>query len=89
MVAEMDLTDKKTLPSRMVGLVLSITALSVNSGTLSTMLRKVVEVDIISSNHLKLTDVSKSSHPFMDQSPAPGPSALLFCPLIPIVHAYY
>jgi flagellar motor switch protein FliM len=28
--------------------------------TLSTMLRKVVEVDIISSNHLKFADVSKS-----------------------------
>ena len=61
MVAEMDLTDKKTLPSRMVGLeIINNRFVRKFRATLSTMLRKVVEVDIISSNHLSFADVSKS-----------------------------
>ncbi|MEW5800593.1 MAG: flagellar motor switch protein FliM [bacterium] len=61
MVAELDLTDKKTLPSRMVGLeIVNNRFVRKFRATLSTMLRKVVEVDIISTNHLSFADVSKS-----------------------------
>ncbi|MEW6379313.1 MAG: flagellar motor switch protein FliM [bacterium] len=60
-VAEFDLTDKKTLPSKMVGLeIINNRFVRKFRATLSTMLRKVVEVDIISSNHLSFADVSKS-----------------------------
>lgn len=61
MVAELDLTDKKTLPSRMVGLeIINNRFVRKFRATLSTMLRKVVEVDIISNNHMSFADVSKS-----------------------------
>lgn len=61
MVAELDLTDKKTLPSRMAGLeIINNRFVRRFRATLSTMLRKVVEVDIISNNHMSFADVSKS-----------------------------
>ena len=60
-VAELDLTDKKTLPSKMVGLeIVNNRFVRKFRAALSTMLRKVVEVDIISTNHLSFADVSKS-----------------------------
>jgi len=61
MVTEFDLTDKKTLPSKMVGLeIINNRFIRKFRATLSTMLRKVVEVEIISTNHLSFADVSKS-----------------------------
>jgi len=61
MVAELDLTDKKTLPSRMAGLeIIHNRFVRRFRATLSTMLRKVVEVAIISNNHMSFADVSKS-----------------------------
>ncbi len=61
MATELDLTDKKTLPSRMVGLeIINNRFVRKFRATLSTMLRKVVEVDIISNNHMSFADVSKS-----------------------------
>ena len=60
-VAELDLTDKKTLPARMVGLeIINNRFVRKFRAALSTMLRKVVEVDIISHNHMNFADVSKS-----------------------------
>lgn len=60
-VAELDLTDKKTLPSKMVGLeIINNRFVRKFRAALSTMLRKVVEVDIISNNHLSFAEVSKS-----------------------------
>ncbi|MGA1875805.1 MAG: flagellar motor switch protein FliM [bacterium] len=60
-VAEFDLTDKKTLPSRMVGLEIANNRFVRKfRASLSTMLRKVVEVDIISNNHLSFSELSKS-----------------------------
>ena len=60
-VAEFDLTDRKTLPSRMVGLeIINNRFVRKFRAALSTMLRKVVDIDIISNNHLNFADLSKS-----------------------------
>lgn len=60
-VAEFDLTDKKTLPSRMVGLeIINNRFVRKFRASLSTMLRKVVDVDIISNNHLSFGELAKS-----------------------------
>ena len=60
-ITELDLTDKKTLPTKMVGLdIINNRFIRKFRASLSTMLRKVVEIDIISNNHLSFAEVSKS-----------------------------
>lgn len=60
-VAELDLTDRKTLPAKMSGLdIINNRFIRKFRATLSTILRKVVEIDIISNNHLNFAKVSKS-----------------------------
>lgn len=84
MVMELDLTDKKTLPSKMVGLeIINNRFIRKFRAALSTMLRKVVEVDIISNNHMNFADVSKSiSVPswinILSLDPLPGSPFMVF-----------
>ena len=60
-VMELDLTGRKTLPTKMAGLdIINNRFIRKFRATLSTILRKVVEIDIISNNHLHFAEVSKS-----------------------------